>query len=468
MRAELSTCAASARVLSLRGLSVDYGARCVLSGIDLDLAGTGTTVLLGPSGTGKSTLLRTVAGMTVDVPSAKVTGEVIYGVPGSNRSHGHRPPLVMQKASLLVATVLENLVQGWPERGRLTAAQQQTYVKQWLASLGQERLAEQLHLPVVGLPLPDQRLVSVLRGALLDAPLLLVDEPTAALTDRQAEPILALLHRLSQQRSLLVAMHHLGQSRAIADAVVLLASRRIQEHTAGKIFFTSPTSESGRLFLRSGSCPEEPLHHDVSAFIADTAAPVAREPSSREARQATAARPRTLGPNGFAWLIPGRLAGTPWPGLVHAAEYDFGLLQGLGVTRLLSLTDRSVDAPFAAAYGMKVANEPIVDMQPPGIDQAMKLCARIERWLADGDVVAVHCRAGLGRTGTVLGAFWIWQHGGRVAGAQALHDIRRLHPGWVQSASQTEFLHAFATAVARKKTGVPSRSATAKTAVPGV
>jgi len=454
MATTLSTHIASGSVLSLRGLCVDYGERPVLSGIDLDLDGAGITVLLGPSGTGKSTLLRTVAGMLADIPSAKVAGAVNYAVPGD------RPPLVMQKASLLLSTVLENLVYGWRERGRLTAAQQQAYVKQWLGSLGHEPLAEQMHMPVVGLPLPDQRLVSVLRGALLDAPLLLVDEPTAALTDSQAEPILALLRRLGQRRSLLVAMHHLGQSRAIADAVVLLASRRIQEHTAGKIFFATPTSESGRLFLRSGSCPEEPLHRRLSDFTLEALAPAAQEPPSHEAPEVTTARPRTRGPNGFSWLIPNRLAGTPWPGLVHAAEYDLDLLRGLGVTRLLSLTDRPIDAQLAAAYGMTVANESIVDMQPPGMDQAVNLCVRIERWLTDGAVVAVHCRAGQGRTGTVLGAFWIWQRGGRVSGAQALHALRRLHPGWVQSATQIEFLHAFATLVARTKTGVPSRLAT--------
>jgi atypical dual specificity phosphatase len=198
-----------------------------------------------------------------------------------------------------------------------------------------------------------------------------------------------------------------------------------------------PASESGRLFLRTGSCPEEPLPVQPPAHVSPP-------------------RPRTLGPTGFAWLLPGQLAGTPWPGLVQPPAYDLGLLQGAGVTRLVSVADRPFRAELAAQHGMTVEHEPMVDMQPPGIEQAISLCRRIDASLARGDVVAVHCRAGLGRTGTTLAAYWLWQHEGRLDGEQCLQQIRRRHPGWVQSQAQIDFLHAFAPAVARMKSSLPT------------
>ncbi|MGJ7583205.1 ATP-binding cassette domain-containing protein, partial [Variovorax sp. RHLX14] len=152
--------------------------------------GPGVTLLYGDTGTGKSALLRTVAGENAGHPSIRVEGRVDYVLPDRN------PPLVMQKAKLLLSAVLENLVHDWPERANLTAAQQHAHVTQWLASLGLERLVQHLHVPVISLPLSDQRLVSVLRRAMVTSPLLLLDEPTAGLSDEQAEPILALMRRL--------------------------------------------------------------------------------------------------------------------------------------------------------------------------------------------------------------------------------------------------------------------------------
>ncbi|WP_140634891.1 ATP-binding cassette domain-containing protein [Methylibium rhizosphaerae] len=373
-------------VLTLRGLCVAYGERSVLEGVDLDLPPRGVTVLLGPSGAGKSTLLRTLAGENAGHPSVRIEGRIDYAVPGE------RPPLVMQKARLPLSSVFENLVHDWPERASLTAAQQQAHLTGWLASLGLESLALQLHVPVVELPLTEQRLVPLLRRARVATPLLLVDEPTAGLSDAQAEPVLAVLRQLGRDRSLLVAMHHLGHSHSVADAVVLL----------------------------------HPTH-----------------------------APRTLGPSRFAWLLPGRLAGTPWPGLVQPPAYDLDLLQRVGVTRLISVADRPFRADLAAPHGIEVEHEPMVYMQPPGIEQAISLCLRIDASLARGDVIAVHCRAGLGRTGTTLAAYWLWQREGRLGGEQCLEQVRRCHPGWVQSQAQIDFLHAFAPAVARVKSSLP-------------
>ncbi len=440
---------ADGTVLALRGFGVSYGERRVLMDVDLDLPGKGVTVLLGPSGTGKSTLLRTLAGVSGDHPWLRLDGHWQY------QATGQRPPLVMQKTQLMVSSVFENLVDGWPERSRMTAREQAAHVTAWLASLGLERLGEHLRSAVLDLPPADQRLVAILRAALHEAPLMLVDEPTAGLRADQAAAIVELLRLLGTRRSLLVAMHHLGHARAVADHVLLIASRRVQEFGPASAFFGGPRSDAGRQFLRTGSCPEEPLVAiDAAPHEPPAAAPEPERfrPPVRPAVNAPApARARSLGPNGFAWLMPGQLAGTPWPGLVHPADYDLGLLQDVGVTRLVSLTDRPFDARRAAACGMAVSHEAITDMHPPTAEQALRLCRCLDEWLDRAEVVALHCRAGLGRTGTLLAAYWIWRHGGRLDGAQALREVRQRHPGWVQSASQIEFLNRFARTVA----GVP-------------
>jgi len=446
-------------MLALRGFGVSYGERRVLTDIDLDLPGQGVTVLLGPSGTGKSTLLRTLSGANDAHPLLRLDGRWRY------RAAGQRPPLVMQKTQLMISSVFENLVDGWPERSRMTAREQTGHVSAWLDSLGLQRLIGHLRSAVLDLPPADQRLVAILRAALHETPLMLVDEPTAGLRADHTAAIVDLLRLLGTQRSLLVAMHHLGHARAVADHVLLIASGRVQEFGPAHAFFGGPRSDAGRQFLRTGSCPEEPLAvigadtHEAAApeperlapavppVIAPVIAPLIA-PAMAPVNAPAPARARSLGPTGFAWLMPGQLAGTPWPGLVHPADYDLSLLQDAGVTRLVSLTDRPFDARRAAACGMSVSHEAITDMQPPTADQALRLCRCLDEWLDRAEVVALHCRAGLGRTGTLLAAYWIWRHGGRLDGGQALREVRQRHPGWVQSASQIEFLNRFARAVA--------------------
>jgi atypical dual specificity phosphatase len=93
-------------------------------------------------------------------------------------------------------------------------------------------------------------------------------------------------------------------------------------------------------------------------------------------------------------------------------------------------------------------------MAAPSLTQALDLCRKIERALRDEKVVAVHCRAGLGRTGTILAAYLIWE--GHEA-LDALETVRRVEPRWVQSEPQVAFLEEFAAALGNMETGPRAR-----------
>jgi len=441
-------------ILKLAGVGLAYESRVVLRNISFEVPASGCTVLLGPSGTGKSSLLRALAGVTAGAPMVRLWGEALYrGQPCVTQN---RPALVGQKAQALVSSVMDNLVDEWPERWRLTRGMQTAKLKEMLERRGQGGLADRLEDQVIDLPIEQQRVVAILRKTMAQPALLMVDEPTANLSDEQAEPILALLHHLSSEAPLLVVQHHLAQTRRLADKVVLIASGVTQECAPTELFFTAPKSEAAQAFLRSGSCPE------TKQNLAEPAETITDEPIKRRGTEldpagegsaqavsivpaiGTRSRSATLGPRGFVWLIDGHVAGTPWPGIVRDTAYDLRILREAGVTRLLSLTEQPFPAAQAAMHGIRCAWSPIPDMHAPSPSQAVDLCRDIDRYLRDGERVALHCKAGLGRTGTALAAYWLWRHQGALAGASALAHIRSLQPGMVQSEEQETFLTRFA------------------------
>lgn len=418
----------SAPVLKLEEFGVAYGPRTVLRSVCAEVPASGCTVLLGPSGTGKSTLLRTLAGYNRCVPELRSWGRALYAA--APCSVDHHPALVVQNSRLLLANVLENLVCMLPKRAAMTRAMQIDTILPLLAACGQVGLMERLHEQVVALPVGLQRIVAILREAAAGPLLLMVDEPTAGLAPAEAGLVLQVVAQVARRCAVLLVLHNLQEARRVGENVILLSAGIVQEARPVPDFFAAPRTESGRLFLATGSCPEP--------AAAPAAAP--RPPHA----SADAAASASCGPRGFVWLLPGRLAGTPWPGVVHGADYDLQALRNVGITHLVSLTEEPFDPLVAARHGIGCIASPVPDMHPPTVPQALALCSRIDRLLGSGKVVAVHCRAGLGRTGTVLAAYWLWRGRGELSAPRALEDVRRLEPGWVQSDAQVRFIEQFA------------------------
>ena len=426
----------NAPILTLRDYGVAFGERTILDAVSFALPRFGCTVLLGPSGTGKSVLLRTLAGFNAANPSCRTWGDVHYG-DTTVADPGNRPGLVMQKSTLLVSDVFENLVTDLPDRSRLTRLEQHDRIIRLLQQYGQSPLLGRLTRKVVELSLADQRRVAILRMAMTGTPLLMIDEPTAGLDSTDAAALLDLIGDIARERAVLVVLHNLREARQVANHVMLLASGHIEEAAGSDTFFSAPRSTAAQAFLRTGSCPEAPR--------AESALPVA---TAFRFSQVIDAPSAARGPAGFRWLLPGRLGGVARPGIIHDIRYDLDALRAVGVTHLISLAEEPIQPALATEFGIRWTTDAMPDMHPPSLQQAIGLCQRVDGLLAANEVVTVHCHAGLGRTGTVLAAFHLWHGRGTSTAAQALEHVRRIEHRWVQSPAQVEFLEAFALVVA--------------------
>ena len=142
-------------------------------------------------------------------------------------------------------------------------------------------------------------------------------------------------------------------------------------------------------------------------------------------------------PSNFSFLIPGRLAGCAQPGAFGGLPADLEALRRQGIVALVSLTEAPPTPAVVAEAGMRLLHLPVVDFTPPSLEQIRRAVAFIDEQGKEG-AVAVHCRAGIGRTGTMLAAYLVAQ--GRPA-AEAIAEVRRLRPGSIETREQEQVLH---------------------------
>ncbi len=428
-------------ILSLEQYGVRFGDRVILASVDLEVPPTGPFVLLGPGGTGKSTLLRSLAGFNDTNPAFTSWGTAICA--GHVLPHGPRPALVSQSARLVMSTVAENLVHNHSARRSLSPREQRDLAAQLCIDHGISTFRDRLDETVVDLSIADQRLIAIARLAAGDPPLLCLDEPTSSIDDAEAEVILDQILFESERRALLVVAHNQRHALRLGGQAALMAGGRIVETRATEALLREPQTDLAQRFVRTGSCPVPAPDADPATLAADAPLPPALP------ADAVAPIPiESRGPNGFLWLQPGRLAGTPMPGVYHPVEYDADALARMGVTILVSLTQTDPAVDVIENRGIHVARSPVHDMCAPSVTQAWGLCGWIDDWLANGEVVAVHCRAGKGRTGSILACYLVWQGMGPM---DALEQVRLIDAQWVQSDEQVEFIERFGDVIRRRQ-----------------
>jgi len=446
--------------LVCKGFGVAFGTRVILAEVDLTVADRQVVVLLGPGGTGKSTLLRSLAGVFAKSGTHRTWGEVVYR--DAPLSQEDAPLLVRQRIELTRRSVLDGLTFHIPME-ELSLEGRRAWAESYLERLGVPELSALLDRPFLDLGAADQRKIAILREAVGEPALLMIDEPTAELSEIEAAEVLALITLLGRRMAILVTLHNQKEARQIAQSVALLAGGRVQEQASPEEFFERSSNPVVRQFVLTGSCSvpapdatRESLADDVppppplpsaamsavsSAIISESVLQNGPPPAGWMHALPPRPAPRGRGPRGFTWIIEGWLAGMPLPGAVDDLDYDLDLLKRLGVTTLVSLTERSLDASVAAAHGIEVCALPIVDGRAPELADAQAVVARIRNDVEGGGAVAVQCSEGVGRTGSVLAACLI--DGKDLSAAEALATLRSLKPSFVKTREQEAFLDAY-------------------------
>src|SRR5262249_12558376 len=131
-------------------------------------------------------------------------------------------------------------------------------------------------------------------------------------------------------------------------------------------------------------------------------------------------------PEGFSWIDKPQLAAMARP---SSAE-DLDWLRRQGIELIVSLTEDRLRRDWVNDAGLLVFHEPIPDMEAPSQEQLDRCVSVLERAMKQKLGVAVHCGAGLGRTGVILACYLIAQG---MTAQNAMARVRRLRPGSIET-----------------------------------
>lgn len=232
--------------LAVEALAAGWPGRPVLSGVSFTAAAGSVTALLGINGAGKSTLLRALAGVLPAVAGRiLVGGEALAGL--APRERARRVAWVPQRSLPAGGNSARNVVAmgRFAHQGllaRLSTADAAA-IAGALAAVDALALAER---PFRTLSAGEQQRVLLARALATGAPVLLLDEPTAALDLGHALDLLALLRRLAGEgRCVIAALHDLEQARTTADRALLLHDGGIAAAGAVPAVLAAPAFAAG-------------------------------------------------------------------------------------------------------------------------------------------------------------------------------------------------------------------------------
>jgi polar amino acid transport system ATP-binding protein len=227
-----------------------FGRTLVLDGLDLDAAAHQVVVLIGASGSGKSTVLRCIDLLeTVDDGVIELDGTEITDPRVDADAVRARMGIVFQSFNLFPhLSVLDNVTLA-PRK--VHAVPREQAEQRALAMLDRVGLRTKARAHPDELSGGQQQRVAIARSLVNDPVLMLFDEVTSALDPELVGEVLDLLRELkSEGMTMIVATHEMGFARQVADEVCFLDGGRVLERGRPEQVFGDPVHERTRLFLR--------------------------------------------------------------------------------------------------------------------------------------------------------------------------------------------------------------------------
>jgi len=246
-------------ILQTKNLSVYYGSKRVVTDVSLDLARNRITAIIGPSGCGKSTLLRCFNRMNDLIPTAAITGQVLFE--GQDLYAPHVDPteiryqigMVFQRPNPFPKTIFENVAFG-PKingfKGDLTGLVEQSLKR---AALWDE-VKDRLKSSALALSGGQQQRLCIARALAVEPRVILMDEPCSSLDPIATLAIEDLMRELSEEFSIVIVTHNMQQAARVSNYTAFLMADQekigeLIEYGESRQMFTNPQDERTEAYI---------------------------------------------------------------------------------------------------------------------------------------------------------------------------------------------------------------------------
>lgn len=241
-------------VLTAERLGVRFGDRVALKNVSLAIPRGRIVSIIGPSESGKTTLLRSFNRMNELVPGAETTGTVRFGGvdlhgPGVDPVEVRRRiGMVFQETTPFPKSVFDNVAFG-PRASGFTG-DLQDLVEEVLTAAGLwPEVAEDLDAPAVELSAGQKQRLCIARTLALGPDVLLLDEPTAALDAEATARIESIIRALSPGYSIVIATRNRWQAARLSDLTGFLDRGELLEYGPTETVFTNPREARTESYL---------------------------------------------------------------------------------------------------------------------------------------------------------------------------------------------------------------------------
>jgi len=237
------------KILDIKNVSKKYNDQFVLKDISLTVNEGDNVVLIGPSGTGKSTLLRCVNLLTrVTGGQIFLDGEEITAKSVNEDRVRQHIGMVFQNFLLFNhLTALENVLSGLTHVKHLPTKQAKEKALMELERVGLSDRANHYPGQLSG---GQQQRVAIARALAMDPRIMLFDEPTSALDPELIGEVLEVMRKLAEEgMTMMVVTHEMGFAREVANQIVFMEKGLIVEQGTPQDLFYHPKSERTREFL---------------------------------------------------------------------------------------------------------------------------------------------------------------------------------------------------------------------------
>ena len=238
-------------VINVNGLTKKFGSTDVLNGIDLTVKSGEVLVIIGPSGSGKRTLLRCLnllerpSSGVIRILDLEITAKG-FDLPTLRKKVG----MVFQSFNLFPhMTVLQNVMEGPKTVLKLSDEDSRKRALLLLKKVGVDNHADKKPAKISG---GQQQRVAIARALAMEPQVMLFDEPTSSLDPELRAEVLDVMRTLaSEGMTMVVVTHEMEFARGVADRIVFIDEGKIVEEGVPKDILGSPKTERLRSFLQT-------------------------------------------------------------------------------------------------------------------------------------------------------------------------------------------------------------------------